>query len=316
MRKAGAWLAVVSSALLLLAAAAPVQRPLQIDNLMPAFWNVLDTTLGKPTSVRVAAFKEQVILPGLPVYADGEFRRDLSSDDRIAAYLDGLAPIVPQMREVSRRLGQQIPLVAQNVEAALPDLSTDRIVVYILPSFHHFNGQTHDIGEKIGVLFGVDGIVQYGSQSSDIGVDVSHELFHIYQFEMHPGYRTDQASLWQAVWGEGSAAYASQVLTPNATESAALGNELAVAGTDATKELACGILAKWNSHDGGDMAAYVDAGSHPPSLPARGGYLIGYLVARDLAKTRSLSQIGKLDGDDLERHMRDGVGALCKSGVI
>lgn len=210
----------------------PSQRPLQIVNLMPAFWSVWDGTQGKPDSVRVVALKQKVILPGPPVYADGEFRRDLSSDEQIAKYLDGLTPMVPQMRDVSRRLEQQVPLVVQSVEAALPDLSTDRIVVYILPSFHHFNGQTHDIGDKIGVLFGVDGIVQYGSESSDIRVDVGHELFHIYQFQMHPGFRTNRASLWQAVWGEGSAAYASQVLMPGTTEGAALGSELATANTE------------------------------------------------------------------------------------
>ncbi len=315
MRKVVASLAVVPSVLLVLTAAAPVQ-PLQIVNLMPAFWSVWDGTQGKPASVRVAAFKEKVVLPGLPVYADGQFRRDLSSDEQIEKYFDSLAPTIAQMRDLSRRLQQQISLVAQTVEAALPDLSTDRIVVYVLPSFHHFDGQTRDLGNKIGVLFGVDGIVQYGSESSDIGVDVSHELFHIYQFETHPNFRTDQASLWQAVWGEGSAAYASQVLTPGASESAALGSELSNASTDVTKALACGIEAKWNSRDGGDFGAYLDAGKHPPNLPARGGYLVGYLVARDMANTHSLSEIGKLDGDDLERRMRDAVGTLCKSGAL
>lgn len=82
------------------------------------------------------------------------------------------------------------------------------------------------------------------------------------------------------------------------------------------KALACGIRAKWDSHDGDDMENYLNAGQHPPNLPARGGYLIGYLVAQNVAKTRSLSQIGKLDGDELERRMRSGVDALCKNGVI
>lgn len=298
-----------------LSGAAP-SSTIPVVDLMTPFWSVWDSTAGKPPQQRVAAFKERVILPGLPVYADGQFRRDLSSDDAIAKYLDGLEPHIAQMRAVTAQLRQQWPLVEASVAKQLPDFSSDRIVVYFLPSFNHFNGQTHDIGDKIGVLFGVDGIVEYGSSGENVGVDIAHELFHIYQFETHPGYRTDKATLWQAVWGEGSAAYASQVLTPGATATDALMGDLAAAPSETVKALACGIQAKWSSDDRDDINAYIDAGQHPPNLPARGGYLIGYLVATDMGKTHSLAEIGKIDVTSLEAPMRSDVAKLCSTGAI
>jgi hypothetical protein len=49
------------------------------------------------------------------------------------------------------------------------------------------------------------------------------------------------------------------------------------------------------------MRAYLDAGVHQSNLPAMGGYLIGYLIAKDLAKTYSL--------------VRAGVHRLCAPGT-
>lgn len=285
-------------------------------DLMTPFWTFWDQTQSLPQAERVARFKQEVVLPGLPVYADGQFRRDLSSDANIAKYLDTLQPMIPQMRVVTEHLRDRVPAVAANVIKNLPGMSTDRIQIYFMPSFLHFNGQTHDIGDGIGVLFGVDGMVKYGSSDENLGVDVAHELFHIYQFEMHPGYHTDEATLWQAVWGEGSAAYASQVLTPGATMTDALDSSLASANAAQIEALACGIKGKWSSRDADDMAAYLDAGSHPPALPPRGGYLIGYLVARDLARTHTVAELGKYDLSTLEPIAQAAVVKLCANGTL
>jgi hypothetical protein len=62
---------------------------------------------------------------------------------------------------------------------------------------------------------------------------------------------------------------------------------------------------------GGDMGMFLDAGVHPPNFPSRGGYLIGYLVAKELGKAYSLAQIGKLTGAQAEDSIRIKVDALC-----
>jgi hypothetical protein len=69
---------------------------------------------------RVRAFKEEIVMPNLAVYADGEFGHDLVDDATIGAYLERVAPIVPQMQIVSRRLGQQLPLILENFGKSLP----------------------------------------------------------------------------------------------------------------------------------------------------------------------------------------------------
>lgn len=149
---------------------------------------------------------------------------------------------------------------------------------------------------------------------ANVGVDVSHELFHLYQFQTQASLNRSTAKLWQAVWIEGSATYASQVLTPGATEAQALMSPaLSNADPGTVSALACAIAAKWDSQEGGDMGMFLDAGKHPPNLPPRGGYLVGYLVASDLGKTYSLAQIGKLTGAELDALIRPRVQALCKT---
>lgn len=310
--------ALAVAVLCFLAVGATPQNRIPVVNVMTTFWSFWDSTQGQPESVRVAQFKEQVIVAGLPVYADGQFRLSLADDVEIGKYLASLQPIIPQMRVVSKKVEEQWPLVEANIAKQLPDLSPDGIIVYFLPSFNHFIGQTRQLGDKTGVLFGVDKIVQYEGVNANVGVNIAHELFHVYQGETHPELNgNDTPPLWLLVWIEGSAAYASQVLTPGATMHDALaGTDLADAKQDTVKGLACGIKANWSSHDEKDDDLYIDTGNHPQGLPAHGGYLIGYLVTQDLAKTQSIGEIGKYNFTTLEPVMRAEVGKLCVTGTL
>jgi Predicted Zn-dependent protease (DUF2268) len=305
------------AALVFLRAAAPVATPmasaqLHVVDVMPAFWAVWDETAGKPIAERVDRFRKDVVDPNETVYGLSEFDHILASDERLARYLQSLEPYAAPMRDVSTRIEQQLPSLAGSVTSALPGLSTDRIVVYLLPSLDHFIGQTHDLPDgRIAVMFGIDKTARLEGADANLGVEVAHELFHIYQFETHPGERSDQQALWQWIWIEGSAAYASLVLTPGSTEAQALSPELAQATAATIGALACGIESKWDSHDGDDLRAYLDAGEHPPNLPPMGGYLIGYLIAQDLAKTYSLAEIGQLAGTQRARLVNASVRRLC-----
>jgi hypothetical protein len=293
-------------------APAPASAPLHVINVMPAFWTVWDETAGKPISARVDRFRKEVVDPNEAVYGFSEFDHILASDERLASYMRWLEPYAAPMRIISTRIDQQLPALANAVASQLQGFSSDQIVVYLLPSLGHFVGQTHDLQDgKIAVMFGIDRTAEVDGADANLGVEVSHELFHIYQYETHPAERTDQMALWQRVWIEGSAAYASQRLTASATKAQALSPELAQANDATIAALACSIESKWDSHDGDDMRAYLDASDHPPNLPPMGGYLIGYLIAQDLAKTHSLAEIGQLAGTQREQLVRAGAQRLC-----
>jgi hypothetical protein len=284
-------------------------------NVMPAFWHAWDSTQGKSAAARAAAFKEAVILPNLGVYANGEFADELVSDDQIATYLDGLELRIGELRALSDRVSTEIPGDVERVQAELPGLSLEKISIYVLPSFELFNGQTADLGERTAVLFGVDGLLYYDGPRVNVGVTVAHELFHIYQAQTHPGNSTNGALVWQAVWREGSAAYASQQLAVDATKQLALGAQLAGASSDATRALACFVQRHWSSGDENDVTALLNADAHPVGLPSRGGYLVGYLGALDFAKTHTLAQLGSAPLGQVEPALKMSVDRLCATGA-
>ncbi|HEX8806207.1 MAG TPA: hypothetical protein VF741_04620 [Candidatus Aquilonibacter sp.] len=281
-------------------------------NVMPAFWRAWDSTKDQPESARVAAFKEQVVAPNHIVYAKDEFANDLRSDDAIASYLERLRANEPALRAMSDRAAAEIPADIQRVQQDLPGLDLSNISVYVLPSFGHFNGQTADLGGGTGVLFGVDGLLEFDGPNANLGVIVAHEFFHIYQHQTHPGFSTDGMALWQAVWVEGSAAYASQQLTPGATIAQALGASLAATTPADRKALACYVQAHWDSRAGKDIDAMIDFSQHPPGLPPRGGYLIGYAAAQDMSGTSTVAQLGSAPMGEAEAALRTTVNGLCE----
>lgn len=302
---------VVFLAAILLGVDAPKQA-FPFVNVMPAFWQAWDSTRGQPIENRVEKFKTLVIMPNLAVYANDEFNSNLASDQSIAEYLDSLKPYVPQLRALSNSVPPEVAQVEKSFAMALPDFDPTKVIVYFVPSFEHFNGQTYDFGKRIGVFLGVDGILSFEGTHANVGVDVSHELYHVYQWEMHAFGKGNNGALWQAVWGEGSAAYASRQLTPGATETAALmSRTLANLSTAKTAQLACGIVKNWDSQDGDVASLYLDGGKAPPGLPSRGAYLIGYLAAQDFAKHYTVDKLAKLNAAQVEGPLRADVQTLC-----
>lgn len=307
--------ALLLIATLALTAVSPTPAPthLRVIDLMPEFWRIYDANA--PVAEKVKAFKERIVAPNAEAYADGEFAANLADDAAIARYLTGLKPIAPAMREVSAQLAREVPVLEASFAKALPDFQSGNITIFFMPSFHHFNAQVHDFGKGSGVFFGVDGIVEFDGAHPNVGVNVAHELFHIYHFEMHPGVSTDAYTLWQAMWSEGLAAYASRQLTPGSTQAQALGAQLASAPAAHVRRLACGISDHWTSRNQSVINEYIDNGAHPAGLPARGAYLIGYLAAADLGKRSTLSQLGKA-GPEIEPQLAARVGTLCRRGTL
>ncbi|HEY6233869.1 MAG TPA: DUF2268 domain-containing putative Zn-dependent protease, partial [Candidatus Elarobacter sp.] len=197
------------------------------------------------------------------------------------------------------------------------ELSLDGITIYVVPSFGRYNARVRPApGGGLGLFLAPDGLVQGGGGNPPIAVVVAHELFHVYQFQTHPGIDPSTATVWQAVWGEGSAVYASQAITGDSNADALMSSDLGHADVATTKALACGIRALADSRVPGDMAQYITGGVHPPNLPDRGGYLIGYLIARDLAKTYTLPRLGKLGLAELEPQFRARLDRICTAGSL
>jgi len=282
-------------------------QPLPVVNIMPAFLDAWHRGLGKPIGERVRIMKERVFEPNEKAFAPSEFRLD---DVHIAWYLKDVARLMPLMEKLSATVTRELPSYEQHFEQAFPDFKPTA-PVYFLPSMLHFDGQTSN-----GVLrFGLDGIAEHEGDRANLGVLVSHELFHLYHYQVQAslGARPTGA-IWEQLWAEGLATYVAFRLNPGATPAdALLDPRLAALSAPDTSKLAtliAGDIDKSNDQAGDQ---YFDSGDSPGGLPPRGGYLVGFLVAAQLGQTRDLRQLAALTGEPLHAAIVAAVQSFAKT---
>ncbi len=307
---AGAALALVSGRP---GAAATAPMPRVVD-LMPAFWSAWDATGDDRGAARARAL-EALIAAHPEAYDPAEYAEELHDPGALAGYVDRRERDAAAVRAAGERIVAELPQQIDAVRSRLPDLALAALTVYVVPSFEHYNGRVRPMPDgSLALFLAPDGMVQGEGAHPNVAVTVSHELFHVYQFQTHPGVDPHDIPLWQAVWAEGSAVYASRVIADVSLARAAGMGEDEAADSDARRALACGIRDAAESREEHDFDLYLTGGVHPPGLPDRGGYLVGALIAQDVARAMPLERLGKLTVDKLRPQFFARLARLCASG--
>jgi uncharacterized protein YjaZ len=227
--------------------------------------------------------------------------------------VSGIEPEEPQVRAIEQQLSTDLPADIAAVEDALPNLSLNGVHVYVLPSLGAFDAEVHDMPDGVGVFFAPDGMFESAGPHPRIDILVAHEFFHVYQFEMRPDFYGGEPILWQEVWREGSAAYASAHIPAGATPVEALGPQLTNASRAQVAQAACYVETHWSSRNGSEIGALLGSSADSsPALLTNAGYLIGYLATAELAKTRTLAEIGSAPPAEVEPVLESTVHRLCR----
>jgi hypothetical protein len=139
----------------------------------------------------------------------------------------------------------------------------------------------------------------------------SHELFHLYHFQVNPLPRNaDQIELYRLIWQEGLATYVSHVLNPGASlADVLLDPRLAEEGPRFVPMLAHDLLAQLQSTDDETAARYLSY-RRGGQIPARMGYLIGYEMAKRTAASHPLTELARLRGHALLNLVRQEMQIL------
>lgn len=275
--------------------------PIRVVSIMPSFFAILPGDQKSTLGDRVKAFKETVVYPNVDLYDRGMFTLD---DPHIAWYLGGIAKDVPKFRELTTSLEHTLPRYEAAFESAFPKFDPSTVQIYLMPSMNTFDGMTTDLKDIHALLIGVDTLA---SEKPNLGVFVDHELFHIYHHVINPSFFATSSEndlyrygLYRQLWAEGLATYVSQQLNPSASNADALASTaLANLSESGTRQLACLAHDNMDSKESRYSSLLFDADAHPDNLPSRGGYYIGYLVAKQLNRRQSLSDLADLRGDNL-----------------
>jgi Predicted Zn-dependent protease (DUF2268) len=258
-------------------------------------------------------FAQTMIQPHPEIYNRPQvFKTDLGT---LEQYLDGLNAYLPAIEQIHRRFEEQRASIQAKFLNAFPDFDASRARVYLMLSLFRFDGKIpHDNPGML--LLGLDGLAKFHGAEARLPVILSHELFHVYHFQVNPLPRDiDQIELHRLIWQEGLATYVSQVLNPEASlADVLLDARLAEEGPKLVPVLAHSLLTQLESTDDDATALYLSY-RRGGQIPARMGYLIGYEIAKKAAATHPLTELARLRGWPLLSLVRREMQSLATGGI-
>lgn len=289
----------------LIASAAVAAAQFAVHDFTPEFWRFWEAAQNQPVERQTSSWQQLYVAPHQAVfdeladpckdqYDDAWFRKH---------YLTDLPRVVPAIRTMVAGLPQQLAKANSRFLETFPDMrwSGD---VYIMAAGYCFNGRAQKIQGRDALLFGVDTMAALG-QKNLVPV-MHHELFHRYHGEY---FQFDVASayvLWTALWAEGLASYVSEQLNPSASETdlGAFPLGMVQQVNDRRVELAADFLRRFESTQEQDATLYFnDANSKDAVVPARAGYQLGVLVARELSKQYSSRTMAHWSQEEAKPHV-------------
>lgn len=290
---------------------------LELRSVMPEFWRWWASVEHASIDQQAAGFWNVIVHAHPELYSPSvmgpKFSDETAARATIRAYFEKLPPVLADMRAISARMPQLLRDGYARFSATFPDVRW-RGPVYIMPSLFKFDGGTRPLDGKPQLFFAPDGIAKYhggDSQPDDQCAFFAHELFHIYHQQFFAPDPHQDMSVWQQLWIEGLATYVGARLCPRATEAEILLSATLAAETrPMLTTLAHELRGELAATDDATLTRWFAAGTSG-EVPSRAGYYLGYLVARDAARTHPLPQLARLDVSTIQHLIETGLDALA-----
>jgi Predicted Zn-dependent protease (DUF2268) len=285
------------------------EEQLRIEDRWPQIFHLLGTsTLAGPEK---AAKLIDYLRSECPEIADRLQIADMTADDS-ERYLAELQRRSFAIRSLVRRFVAIHSGVEEQFAQVFPDFRPARTTVYLTVSRFRFDGKVpHDHLDSLLLAF--DGVAKFHGGNAPVGVIFSHELFHLYHFQINPPpANTDQLPLYRLIWQEGLACYVSSVLNPAAPLRDILFDPwLAKEGPKFVRSVAKELLTDLQSTDDIQTAEYLTYRT-TGTIPPRMGYLLGYQIAAKLAGQHSLVELAHLRDPELRFTVKREVKRLAE----
>ncbi len=284
-----------------------------VKDLTPTFWRFWDEARGKPQAEQLRLLREHVVATHPDVYTAEVLTLDttLPLDEALAQrwprFLAFAGKHLDTARGLSAALKEELPRYEERFRRTFPDLAYTG-EVYFVASLGAFDGGTRQVKGRTALLFGVDVIAAVYGEKADLEAFFDHELFHLYH-EQFPDPELED-TLARALWKEGLATYVAGTLNPETPESLLFGLpvDLPERARATLPQLARELRTRLDSKSPEDYKTFFLGHSQRKDIPARSGYYVGYLVARELGRTHSLPELARLQG----RPLRDAIDGVLR----
>jgi len=259
---------------------------------MPEFSSFVGATEDLAPPARAAAFVERFAAKHPDFYSEqmfGSRRELLERADRL--FDRQRAPKYPDARPITlddvlasgRTITADYARIEETFRKAFPDYRCDTPITFGVALYMFDGNLASDSSGKLQMRFGVD-MIALLHPARELPAFIHHELFHIYHAQKIgadlPPDATQPVS-W-ALWNEGLATYVSWKLNPSLTapEIFWVPRDMEAQLQPKLAHAARLMLADLDGHEG--YSRWFEGGSNPPGLPARSGYYLGYLLAKQL----------------------------------
>src|ERR1700736_3083847 len=189
-------------------------RAFKTYDLCPNFFHCLEKS-PPDNKEPLIMFAQEVIQPYPEIYHRPQiFNTDPAA---LGKYLDEVRLYLPAMRKIHGRFIDQFAAIEETFYAHFPDFDRSRVKVYLMLSLFRFDGKIpHD--DPRALFLALDGLAKFHGAKVRLEVILSHELFHLYHFQVNPLPATiAEIPLYRQIWQEGLATYVSRSLNSNAS---------------------------------------------------------------------------------------------------
>jgi hypothetical protein len=268
-----------------------------VRNIAGDFASTWEASKNMPMAERVAAFKKNVASQYPEFYAASRFGGEEKQDARIARAIEKFGTIRDAYLDKVKQFGDAMPLHIATFRAVFSDFRLS-MPTWLVHSLHEMDGGTRDFNGRTDLIFGADMMATLHADD-DLTPLFHHELFHVYH---EPRFSCGTEAVWKNLWEEGLAVYVSQALNPKATPAEMLLN-FPHGMPDATEAQLPAAWAQLERElDNTDPALYAELFSTAQSkstLPARRGYYLGYLLAKEAGKSSDVTTLAHLNCDQV-----------------
>jgi len=276
-------------------------------DLTANFVRFVDETAAMEEQPRVALFRKQMdaLLPGF--YTPRNGAEPARYDARVAKALANFAALRPRYEQVQREFPAAFEAGIQHFRKAFPGFTPD-VPVYLLHSLGEMDGGTREFDGKVYLVFGADVIAQI-HETRTLTPFLDHELFHV----EHGKHFPECGEVWCALWAEGLATYAAQVMNPGADDGQLLLTTPTPirAAVDATwPAAACFTRAKLYSSAQQDMRAMFQGGPDAGEFPRRFGYYVGLRVAEESGRKHPLAELARMQPESAKAALSAAIDRL------
>ena len=255
-------------------------------DLMPGFWAYWERAKSLGVAEQFRLFEEMVQTPNAAVYEGAFHGAPKPPSEFVPKTLAQVPELETRMRKLSGKLAADLPSELDAFRKSFPKFRCS-VPVYFLFSGGAFDGATRDVSGKTALLFGLDVIARLNEELSPL---VVHELFHVYHDEVVP---EDPGTIAWGLWQEGLATYVSRKLNLNVAEQDVCCLPKIDPVKDELPRISAELLDNLDSKDRKIYARYF-LGGQDLDVPARSGYYVGYRIAEEAGRTRTLEELAEL----------------------